>query len=352
MVDRWKTKCRAVCPNCGRRMYRNGRSAGRQRYRCNYCGCEKQFAARKRVAPAARAPLNKGKTPKHTSIVTIRPECIGCHRVMKQSGSAKYLRWECRRCDVATRQVCSGGLRGARKRGIAAHRYDPNRPCKRCGHPMVVGNKGVRVDRRRPQGSYSYQNYWCANCCARTPKQKAAAAREHMRHLPCCVECKSLMRRCGEYKGVPRFICDKCGVCIPHRMFRQRAAHLASCVECGNRMRKACQTHLKCTTCGIYVAFHRKPRSNARRRNDGRELLTFIESLLPSNLPQYVRDDARQEIATAVILKKVRRKNLNPQTVRPFVRAAFGLNDEHRFLFLDQPCAGAGSSTYGELMEG
>jgi hypothetical protein len=261
---------------------------------------------RPRRLRSAAKPL-RGRKLKNRSIVTFRPECVGCKQTMQQTGAMHDLRWACRRCKKETPQVHSGEYL-AGKRPKSPRVYAEDRPCKKCSRPMVVGSAGVRDGR-------PYQNYFCADCCSRSPRVKNRERRERERQLPSCVRCKRAMQHAGDYKGNQRFKCARCpqSSCSAHTM--RRGGH-------------------------------------RRASDDGSELLTFIESLLPPNLPADAREEARQAIAVDVLKKKVRRKQLNPQSVRRYVREAFGLNDKFRFLFLDQPCAGAGTSAFGELLEG
>jgi hypothetical protein len=90
----------------------------------------------------------------------------------------------------------------------------------------------------------------------------------------------------------------------------------------------------------------------SRRTNmpDGEELLRFVASMLPVNLPVEIREETQAAIVLDLLTKKVKADVLkDPRIIRKYVQVAYGFQDKFRFASIDAP-VGDGEGTLGDLL--
>ena len=197
-----RTGRRPRCPNCGRRMRKNGRYWRKkdkrwvQRYYCPNCG-------KTIISPRLEKPEN--------------PKCRKCGRTMRSHGSYR------RKSDGATvkRYYCpnyritlQAPIRSKKKRRASKHPLifldkilgflGLIKQCPYCG------GRAIRYGRDRLKSSFIVQVYRCKRCGRKfrlTTFIRILLRRIYPRS-PCCHH-ESV--RCGHSKNRQRFKCKKCG---------------------------------------------------------------------------------------------------------------------------------------------
>lgn len=124
-----------------------------------------------------------------------------------------------------------------------------------------------------------------------------------------------------------------------------RAATNNCCPCCAPRIRA-----LQAKIAALEKLIGRKPAPLPPREAAAEKLLRDVAALIPAGLPADVREEAAQAIIVDILARKLTRKRLDAQTVRRYIRAAYGLRDPLRFRSLDAPVSHSDLRTLGESL--